>query len=172
MNIRKVGLALAMAGACLAASCATTGASGDPEAPSWRKVTQAAKRFAIFINEPGPARDGDLVTFRMVYVYMPGEVKFEEKELGWQEYHAMTVNCADNTVRVGPRTRYAPDGSAVASDDDQTFSEIPWGVATDDAARAKCKQDYWIGDITIPNGPDWMTAARKHTSETTPPNRP
>jgi hypothetical protein len=172
MKFRQRGLALVLAGASLSASCATTGASGDPDATSWRKVTQAANRFAIFINEPGPDRTGDLVTFRMVYVYMPGEVKFEEKDLGWQEYHAMTVNCADNTVRVGPRTRYAPDGSVVASDDDQTFSEIPWGVATDDAARAKCKQDYWIGDITLPNDSDWMTAARKHIAETTPPNRP
>lgn len=171
MNFRQFALGLAMAIACLAASCATTGPAGDPEARSWRKVTQTAKRFAIFISEPGPARAGDLVTFRMVYVYMPGEVKFEEKEVGWQEYHAMTVNCADNTVRVGPRTRYAPDGAAIASDDDQTFAEIPWGVATDDAARAKCKQDYWIGDITIPNSPGWMDAARKHIAETTPPTR-
>ncbi len=172
MNFRQFALGLAMAGACLAAACATTGASGDPEAKSWRKVTQTANRFAVFINEPGPARDGDLVTFRMVYVYMPGEVKFEEKEVGWQEYHAMTVNCADNTIHTGPRTRYAPDGSVLVSDDNQAFSEILWGVASDDAARAKCKQDYWIGDITIPNGPDWMAAARKHISETTPPNRP
>lgn len=172
MSIKLFGSVLVMAGLALTSACATTGASSDPEAQSWRKVTQTANRFAVFINEPGPARDGDLVTFRMVYVYMPGEVKFEEKEVGWQEYHAMTVNCAENTVRTGPRTRYAPDGSVLASDDNQEFSGILWGVASDDAARAKCRQDYWIGDITIPNGASWKDAAREHIAETTPPNRP
>lgn len=151
--------------------CATTGA-GDPETQTWRKVTQTAKRFAVFVNEPGPARDGDLATFRLAYVYMPGEVKHEDKEVGWQEYHAMTVDCAKNTVRVGPRTRYAPDGSVITSDDSQEFGEILWGTAADDAARAKCKNDVWIGDVTFPNRPNWMDEARKHIAATEPPKRP
>lgn len=120
-------------------------------------MTQTDKRFAVFINEPGAPREGDQVTFRIVYVYMPGEVKFEQREVGWQEYHAMTVGLARNEVHPGPRTRYAPDGSVIMSDDDQTFREILWGLAADDAARAKCRQDCWIGDIVIPNGPDGWT---------------
>lgn len=169
MNFRQFGIVLAAGGFALMSACATT---ADPTTQGWRKVTQTDKRFAVFISEPGAPREGDQVTFRMVYVYMPGEVKFEEREVRWQEYHAMTVDCARNEVRTGPRTRYAPDGSVIMSDDDQKFSEILWGLAADDAARAKCRQDYWIGDIVIPNGADWMEAARKHIAETTPPNRP
>lgn len=168
MTFRGIGVVLALGAFALASACATTGGG---ETQGWRKVTQNAKRFAVFVNEPGPGKDGDLVTFRLRYVYMPGEVKFEEHEVGWQEYHAMTVNCATNEVRVGPRTRYAPDGAEIVSDDDETFSEILWGTAADDAARAKCKQDFWIGDIVIPESADWMDVARRHITETTPPNR-
>lgn len=167
----RLGMILAAAGFALASGCASMG--GDPESQAWRKVTQTAKRFAVFVSEPGSAAEGgNLQTFRMAYVYMPGEVKHEGKDVAWQEYHAMTVNCATNKVRVGPRTRYAPDGTVIAQDDDQKFGDILWGTASDDAARAKCKQDYWIGDITIPNGGDWMDAARKHITETTAPPRP
>jgi hypothetical protein len=169
MVFGRIGVGLAAVAMALASGCASM---GDPQAQDWRKVNQAAKRFAVFISEPGISPGPDLQTFRMVYVYQPGEVKHEEKEVAWQEYHAMTVNCAANTVRVGARTRYAPDGSVIMSDDDQDFDEILWGTAADDAARAKCKKDYWIGDITFPNGPDWMTAARAHIAATTPPNRP
>jgi hypothetical protein len=170
MIFGKFGFALAAGALGLTSACATFG--NDPATQGWRKVTQTAKRFAVFVNEPGAPREGDLVTFRMAYVYMSGEVKHEEKEVGWQEYHAMTVNCAANTVKVGARTRYAPDGTVIASDDDQKFGEILWGTAADDAARAKCKQDYWIGNVVIPNGPDWMAEARQHIAQTTPPNRP
>jgi hypothetical protein len=107
----------------------------------------------------------------MRFVYMPGEVKHEGKDVAWQEYHAMTVDCAKNTVRVGPRTRYAPGGEEIAADDDQTFDEILFGTSADDAARAKCKGDFWVGDITFPEGPGWMDEARKHIAATPPPKR-
>ncbi len=170
MRAGRFWFLVAAAGFALTSGCATFGDGAETQ--GWRKVTQTAKRFAVFVNEPGTPREGDLVTFKMRYVYMPGEVKHEDKEVAWQEYHAMTVNCAENTVKVGARTRYAPDGSTLAQDDNQTFDDILWGVAADDAARAKCKQDYWIGNVVIPNGPDWMDEARKHIAATTPPNRP
>ena len=157
-----------LAGATLASACATTG--GDPSLQAWRKVGQADKRFAVFVSEPG-VREDTLATFRMRFVYMPGEVKHEGKEVAWQEYHAMTVDCAKNTVRVGPRTRYAPGGEAIVADDDQTFGEIVWGTSADDAARARCKGDFWVGDVTFPEGPGWMDEARKHIAATTPPKR-
>jgi len=156
------------AGVTLASACASM--SGDPTLQAWRKVGQADKRFAVFVSEPG-MREDTLATFRMRFVYMPGEVKHEEQEVAWQEYHAMTVDCAKNTVRVGPRARYAPGGEVIATDDDQTFGEILWGTSADDAARAKCKGDVWIGDVIFPEGSGWMDEARKHIAATTPPKR-
>ena len=84
----------------------------------------------------------------------------------------MTVDCARNTVRVGPRTRYAPSGEAIASDDDQKFSEIVLGTAADDAAKAKCKGVLWVNDVMLPEGPAWMDQAREHIARSTPPKRP
>jgi hypothetical protein len=43
--------------------------------------------------------------------------------------------------------------------------------SADDAARAKCKSDFWVGDVTFPEGPGWMDEARKHIAATTPPKR-
>lgn len=161
-------LGCVMAAATLASACASM--SGDPTLQAWRKVGQADKRFAVFVSEPG-VRDETLSTFRMRFVYMPGEVKHEGQEVAWQEYHAMTVDCAKNMVRVGPRTRYAPTGEVIVTDDDQKFGEILWGTSADDAARAKCKGDVWIGNVTFPEGPGWMDEARQHIAATTPPKR-
>ncbi len=158
-----------VAGVTLASACASM--SGDPALQAWRKVNQVDKRFAVFVSEPG-VREDTLATFRMRFVYMPGEVKHEGREMAWQEYSAMTVDCAKNTVRVGPRTRYAVDGEAFASDDDQTFGEVLWGTAADDAAKSKCKGVLWVGNVTFPEGPGWMDEARKHIASTTPPKRP
>jgi hypothetical protein len=150
-------------------SCASV--SGDPSLKAWRMVNQADKRFAVFVSEPG-VREEALATFRMRFVYMPGEVKHEGKEVAWQEYPAMTVDCAKNTVRVGMRTRHAPDGAEIMSDDNQTFSEILVGTAADDAAKAKCKGVFWVGDVVFPEGPGWMDAARERIANATPPKRP
>jgi hypothetical protein len=169
MGVSRSAFGSLMAGVLLTSACASM--DGDPTLQAWRKVNQADKRFAVFISEPG-AREDALATFRMRFVYMPGEVKHEGKDVAWQEYHAMTVDCAKKTVRVGPRTRHAPDGVTIASDDDQAFGEIIWGTAADDAARAKCKGDVWVGNVTFPEGPGWMDEARRHIAATTPPKRP
>ncbi|MFZ4685903.1 MAG: hypothetical protein ACOYMK_09825 [Hyphomonadaceae bacterium] len=157
-----------LAGATLASACASM--SGDSTLQAWRKVGQVEQRFAVFVSEPG-VREDTLATFRMRFVYMPGEVKHEGKEVAWQEYHAMTIDCAKNTVRLGSRTRYAPGGAEITTDDDQTFDEILFGTSADDAARAKCKGDFRVGDITFPEGPGWMDEARKHIAATPPPKR-
>lgn len=150
-------------------ACASTG--GDPSLKAWRMVNQADKRFAVFVSEPG-VREEALATFRMRFVYMPGEVKHEGRDVAWQEYPAMTVDCAKNTVRVGMRTRYAPDGAEIMSDDNQTFSEILVGTAADDAAKAKCRGVFWVGDVVFPESPGWMEEARERIAKTTPPKRP
>ena len=162
-------LASGLAAATLLAACASM--SGDPNLKAWRMVNQADKRFAVFVSEPG-LREETLATFRMRFVYMPGEVKHEGKEVAWQEYSAMTVDCAKNTVRVGPRTRYAPDGAAIMSDNDQAFNEILIGTAADDAAKAKCKGVLWVGDVVIPESAGWMEGARAVIASSTPPKRP
>ena len=158
-----------LAGATLASACASM--SSDSALQAWRKVGQVEQRFAVFVSEPG-VREDTLATFRMRFVYMPGEVKHEGKEVAWQEYPAMTVDCAKNTVRVGMRTRHAPDGAEIMSDDNQTFSEILVGTAADDAAKAKCKGVFWVGDVVFPEGPGWMDAARERIANATPPKRP
>ncbi len=148
--------------------CASTGGSTalDRTAVSWRKITQVENRFAVFINEPGAPREGDLVTFRLAYIYAPGEVRFNDKVVGWQEYTAMTVNCVTHELRPGPRIRYAPDGSVMLSDDNQEFGEINPSTAADDAARVRCAGETSANAVRIANGPKWMDVARKHLAET------
>ena len=150
-------------------ACASTG--GDPSLKAWRMVNQADKRFAVFVSEPG-VREEALATFRMRFVYMPGEVKHEGRDVAWQEYPAMTVDCAKNTVRVGMRTRYAPDGAEIMSDDNQTFSEILVGTAADDAAKAKCKGVLWVGDVVFPEGPGRRLDHFAHLVLAGKPDRP
>ncbi len=170
MKFIRLAAATAMA-ASLTAGCASM-PGGDKETQSWRMVLQSAKRFAVFVNDPGIEREGDQVTFRLAYVYMPGEVKHEDKEVAWQEYHAVTVDCAKNTVKLGSRTRIALDGSVIAQDDNQKFEPINWGTAVDDAARGKCKNDYWAGGVAFKANDRWMDAARKHIAENEAPVRP
>jgi hypothetical protein len=157
---------LALATAVLAIGldgCATPGAPEGPAGATrtWRKITQVENRFAVFINEPGAARGGDLVTFRLVYIYAPGEVRFNDQIVGWQEYSAMTINCVTQEVKAGPRVRYAPDGKVMLSDDSQDFGPINADTAAADAARTRCSPDPAPGALRIPDGGKWMDAARK-----------
>ena len=163
-------LAAAAAGICLGA-CATGGAAeGSAGASSgktaatktWRKITQVEQRFAVYINEPGAPREGDLVTFRLAYIYAPGEVRYNDEVVGWQEYSAMTVNCATQEVKAGPRVRYAPDGKVMLSDDGQDFGPINADTAAADAARVRCTPDAGADAERIPDGGKWMETARLH----------
>lgn len=156
-------LGAALAGLCLS-GCATQGAAEGPAGPTkaWRKIVQVENRFAVFINEPGAARQGDLATFRLAYVYAPGAVRFDDQAVGWQEYAAMTVNCVTREVRPGPRVRYAPDGKVLLSDDDQAFGAINPATVAEAAARARCDAPSPSPPATrIPDGRKWMDAARK-----------
>ena len=136
---RMMAPVAAIAGALVLAGCAST-AVGPDAAPEqgWLKLEQTEKRFAIFTNSPPVPAEGGIASFRLVYVYMPETVQHEGKYVGWQEYAAMTVNCEADTVRTGPRTRYAPDGSVMMSDDNQEFSPI-YGPAIRKAANVTCK---------------------------------
>ena len=71
-----------LAGATLASACASM--SGDSTLQAWRKVGQVEQRFAVFVSEPG-VREDTRATFRMRFVYRPGEGKHEGKEVAWQE---------------------------------------------------------------------------------------
>jgi hypothetical protein len=166
-----LALATAVAGLCLS-GCATQAANGPAGATkAWRKITQVEQRFAVFINEPGAARQGDLVTFRLVYIYAPGEVRFNNQVVGWQEYSTMTVNCATQEMKAGPRVRYAPDGKVMLSDDDQEFGPINADTAAADAARVRCMPDDAPDAGRISNSGRWMDVARKHLAETPAPPR-
>lgn len=165
-----LALATAAAGLCLG-GCATGGAhktseSASAATKSWRKITQVENRFAVFINEPGAARQGDLVTFRLTYVYAPGEVRYNDEVVGWQEYTAMQINCSANEMKPGPRIRYAPDGKIMLSDDNQDFGPINDETAAADAARVRCTPDAAPDAVRIPDGLKWMDQAREHLAAT------
>jgi hypothetical protein len=158
-------------GACASTPTPVADAASGPagDTASWRKLLQVEQRFAVFINEPGAPKTGDLVTFRLAYVYMPGQVMFDDREAGWQEYRAMTVDCAKNLVRAGPRTRYAPDGSVMMTDDSQTFDAINYGTAVEAAAIARCRGEFNGPAFSVKDGRNWLAAARKHIAENPPP---
>ena len=42
----------------------------------------------------------------------------------------------------------------------------------DDAAKAKCRGVFWVGDVVFPESPGWMEQARDRIAKTTPPKRP
>jgi hypothetical protein len=144
--------------------CASQNAPQGPAGATktWRKITQVENRFAVFINEPGASRQGDLVTFRLIYIYAPGEVRFNDQVVGWQEYSAMTINCATQEMKAGPRLRYSPDGKVMLSDDTQEFGPINADTAAADAARVRCMPDPGPDALRIPNGGKWMDLARVH----------
>ena len=155
----------ALLGSALLAGCASM--PGEGEAAGWRKLTQVEKRFAIFMEDPAPEPVAGLATFRFFYVYAPGAVQFEGQSVSWQEYSAMTVNCAEDTVKVGPRTRYAADGSVIASDDNQEFAPII-GPAVNRAAEVSCKGVTMPQQVVIPDGPAWQDAARANIEVSEP----
>ncbi|PKP80002.1 MAG: hypothetical protein CVT79_17060 [Alphaproteobacteria bacterium HGW-Alphaproteobacteria-18] len=154
--IRLTGAAL---GAGLLAGCASAPGPVAEGTASWRKLTQVEQSFAIFMENPAPAPVEGLATFRFVYVYAPGAVQHEGQEVSWQEYSAMTVNCAQDTVRTGPRLRYAPDGAVITSDENQEFADII-GPAIRRAAGGACRGVTAPEQVLIPDGADWREAAR------------
>ena len=161
----KAPLGGALMAAALLAGCASAPGAAAPA--QWLKLEQVEKRFAIFTNAPVAPAEGGIATFRLVYVYMPETVKFEEKYVGWQAYPAMTVNCEAGTVRVGPRTRYAPDGTAMMSDDNQAFVPI-MGPSIQKVKAIACDGAPLTEPDLIRDGADWIDAARKHIAATDP----
>ncbi len=162
-GVSKVILALGVVVAL--GACAS--APAREEAASWRKLTQVEQRFAIFMDNPATAPVDGLATFRFVFVYAPGAVEHEGREVSWQEYPAMTVNCAEETVKVGPRTRYAPDGSVIMSDDTQYYANIV-GPAVLRAAAVSCQGITEPQQVLIPDGPDWREVARAGIASSDP----
>lgn len=165
----KAPLALgALLGGALLAGCASTAPAATGAAKAqWLKLEQVEQRFAIFTSAPPVPAEGGFATFRLVYVYMPETVQHEGKYVGWQEYSAMTVNCPEDTVRVGPRTRYAPDGTIMMSDDSQDFAPI-MGPAIRRAASIVCDGEALPDPVLIDDGEGWVDAARQNIAATTP----
>ena len=160
----KAALGGALIAAALLAGCASTTGGASAQ---WLKLEQVEKRFAIFTNAPVAPAEGGIATFRLVYVYMPETVKFEEKYVGWQEYPAMTVNCEADTVRVGPRTRYAPDGTVMMSDENYEYQPI-MGPSIQKVKAIACDGAPLTEPDLIKDGADWIDAARKHIAATDP----
>jgi hypothetical protein len=161
-NIWRAAAAVSM-GALLTA-CASLGGGG---AGSWKEVTHVEDRFAVYVDQALP-RDGDTVTFRLMYIYGDGKVQWEGKDVGWQEYSAMTVNCTNNQVKLGPRARHAPNGDLLFEDNEQSWVDINPGTAVDNAAKARC-EGVWPEEANILKDRDgWMTEAREHIAQGPP----
>lgn len=148
----------------MASACASMGGGGSGQ---WKEVTHVEDRFAVYVDQAQP-RNGDTVTFRLMYVYSDGQVKWENKAVGWQEYSAMTVNCTNGQVKLGPRTRHAPDGTLLFSDNEQAWVDINPGTAVESAANARCEGTYPEEAHTVKNREGWMDEARKHILDGAP----
>ncbi len=166
MSVRRIsGIMMAMGALAAISACAS--APAGEGAGAWRKLTQVEKRFAIFMNDPVPAPVDGIATFRFVYVYAPGAVQHEGHEVGWQEYSAMMVDCAQDKVKVGPRLRYGADGAVLTSDDNQEYADII-GPAIARAAEVSCKGITSPEQVLIPDGPGWRDAARVNIAASEP----
>lgn len=130
----------------------------DLPAPEWRKIIQQDERFTVFISQPA-VREGDLAFFRMVYVYMPDEVSFENRYVAWQEYPYTTLNCARDSVMMGQRTRYDFDGNAFGRDEDKAFYPII-GHAVARSRDVICKNEPWEGMDVVAGGKGWVERER------------
>jgi hypothetical protein len=167
-------LALALTAAVALGACATGRApAADAGATqAWRKVSQSNKVYAVYINEPGGERSGDLVSLRMVYVFMPGEVfTDDDQEVAFQDYHAITINCATYQVRLGRRTGHQKDGKVFLDEVRSDFTDISETSPIEDAANARCRNRYWVGNDRVPEGPNWMDEARRHVMASPAPER-
>jgi hypothetical protein len=165
---------LAIAAALALGGCATQPSPAvDPGATqAWRKVSQSEKVYAVYINEPGGAKAGDVVSLRMVYVFMPGEVFNEdEKEVAFQDYHAVSINCATSQVRLGRRTGHQKDGKVFLDEERKAFEDISETSPIEDAANARCRNAYWVDNDRVPDGPNWMDEARRHVMAGRAPER-
>lgn len=162
----KILAGLAVAGfvaACASAPAppeapAAVSAVPDLPAPEWRKIIQQDERFAVFISQPA-VREGDLAFFRMVYVYMPDEVSFENRFVAWQEYPYATLDCARDSVRMGQRTRYDFEGSAFGQDEDTAFYPII-GHAVARSRDVICRNEPWDGMDVVAGGAGWVERER------------
>jgi hypothetical protein len=127
----------------------------------WRRLVQVDNRFAVYIRHPGEPLQDDRATFHLSYVYQPGVVFWEDREVAWQEYVAMTVDCRTGEVRAGLRRRFGPDGAMIYSDEDRAFAPINEGTAVEAAANARCNNAWPQDRADIPDGADWMGEARR-----------
>lgn len=177
MQIR-IGLFTAAAFALTA--CGTTGGAtggaaggsgGEASNPTWRKVTQVEQRTAAYVSQPA-MRQGDQVTFKLAFVYAPGQIMWENKPVAWQVYEAVTIDCAKNEVRLGKRTRYDEAGAAMMSDEDPNFASVTYGTIAADASVAVCKNKVWVDDFRAPDRSGWLAQARANLASTTPGQRP
>lgn len=127
-------------------------------APNWRRIVQQEQRFSVYVSEPA-VREGDTAKFRMVYVYQPEQVYLAGREVAWQEYSTVTLDCAAERVILGRRTRYDPSGAAFGQDEDNTSAQI-MGAAVFRAQEVYCRNKPWEGMNVVPGGAGWMERAR------------
>ncbi|MFN7056927.1 hypothetical protein [Hyphomonas sp.] len=165
-----MALGLAAAAACASSPAAAPAAPGAfaAEQPGlqWRRIIQTEQRFSVYISEPA-VREGDIVRFRMVYVYQPGAVSLYGREVAWQEYDDVRLDCAAERVVMGNRTRYAVNGEAFGQDADNTSAQII-GHAVFRSQDVHCKAKPWTGMNLVSGGPGWIARARAAILEDSP----
>ncbi len=173
----QIRTGLLTAAAFALAACGTTNTVGGQtvssaeNAPGWRKVTQVEQRTAAYVSQPA-TRQGDQVTFKLAFVYAPGQIMWENKPVAWQIYEAVTIVCAKNEVRLGKRTRYDETGAEMMSDEDPNFASVSYGTVAADAAIAQCKDRVWVDAFSTPDGSGWQARARANLAAVKPPQKP
>ena len=135
-------LALCLAGVAVSA-CATT--SGSVE--GWREVHRTDGRNAFFIKDI--ARDGDIASFQLAQVFQVNTFQMGGVYGRNQLWPMVRANCADWTIAMGPRTRWAEGGSVMLEDDAATFEDINYGLPAESAANAACKGQFPEGSLVV-----------------------
>ena len=147
-------LTLGAAAAALSA-CATTSGSG----PEWREVHRTEGRNAFFVTDI--AREGDIASFQLAQVFQVNTFQMDGVYGRNQLWPTVRANCEDWTIAMGPRTRWAEDGSVMLEDDATTFESINWGLPAESAANAACKGEFPDNSLTVRGGEAELIAAAR-----------
>jgi hypothetical protein len=163
-DLMPIGARAALA-ALAFAFAASSAASADPATRSWRKLTQVEDKYATYVNLPGDPKAGAQYTVRLVVLYRPGTAAVGGKEVAYDEYPGLTVDCTMQKARRGVRLRHGADGTVVAKEDDETFRLFDGGSNEDDVAKARCDNTFTGKAFQVNDGPKWMAAARANMAD-------
>lgn len=160
-----IGARAALAALAFALAAAASAAAADPATKSWRKLTQVEDKYATYINLPGDPKAGAQYTVRLVVLFRSGAAAAGGKEVAYDEYPALTVDCTMQKAKRGVRLRHAADGSVIVKEDDETFRLFDDGSNEDDVAKARCSNEFPGKAFQVNDGPKWMVAARANMAD-------